>query len=905
MHFRKLIAITGFVTLFTTNLFSQVNILSQGFEALPFPPTGWSNVRLTGPSFPGNWARFGNGVSPVQTPHTGSWQIRFNSANFGAGTSGELRTNVQDFTTAGTYTVSFWMYRDNWVGNDKLEVFVNTAQTSIGGTLLGTINRDRAQSPAEGSNGWYKYTFTIPSTFNTATNYVIFKATSAFGKDIYLDDLSIDRLAAATPGCVTSFVPASGSTGICTNETLTWDIVPLASGYKISAGNNAPDYNNVANNIDLAVALNYTNIFNPSTTYGWKVTPYNGYGEATGCPVNTFTTGSEVCYCTPVYLEGSCGSEDFIDDFSTTGGVTNITNNNTGCTTNPNNYTHFAAQNLTIAQGAIFNVSMQSGPEFTEGFAIWIDYNIDGDFDDAGEYVFNSVTATIDVVNGSITIPYSAAAGNTRMRIRCAYNYVPTSGTACATFNNGETEDYNVTITACSPVTYYADSDADNFGNAAASASFCTPPVSGYVLNNTDCNDGSATIYPGATEICNGIDDDCDATNDDGLTFITYYADADGDLFGNNLISTNTCSGAPSGYVNNNTDCNDANASIKPGATEICNAIDDDCDASTDEGLIFITYYADADGDTYGNNLVTSNTCSGAPTGFVINNTDCNDANASIKPGATEICNTIDDDCDASIDEGVVVAVITPSGPTSFCSPGTVTLQATTGAGYTYQWLRNGGNIGGATSANYTTNKSGNYQVKVSVAGGCTLTSSITAVNVIAAPKATITAPGGTDLCGLPSLLLKTGNGAGYTFQWIKNGANIAGATSNTYTVTTIGNYKVKVTNASGCAKVSATTAVTKSCKMEGGDATISLGINPNPASDLVQLYIQNETIVNQQLQIEIFNVAGQLINTSHVNMDGAEYILSLDINTWPAGMYLVKVTTEGYTTTQQLVISR
>ncbi|MBK8343480.1 MAG: T9SS type A sorting domain-containing protein [Bacteroidetes bacterium] len=85
-----------------------------------------------------------------------------------------------------------------------------------------------------------------------------------------------------------------------------------------------------------------------------------------------------------------------------------------------------------------------------------------------------------------------------------------------------------------------------------------------------------------------------------------------------------------------------------------------------------------------------------------------------------------------------------------------------------------------------------------------------------------------------------------------------------------------------------------------------SLGINPRPASDLVQLSrIQNETIANQQLQFEIFNLAGQKISASDVTMDGAEYILLLDINSWPSGMYLVKVTTEGYTTTQQLVISR
>lgn len=132
IRFRKTFAAIFIIggTAFLQIASAQTNLLTQGFESLPFPPTGWSNVRITGPSFPGNWGRIGNGVAPIQTPHTGSWQVRFNSHNYASGTSGDLRTSVLDFTTAGSYVVSFWMYRDNWAANDKLEVFVNTTQTS-------------------------------------------------------------------------------------------------------------------------------------------------------------------------------------------------------------------------------------------------------------------------------------------------------------------------------------------------------------------------------------------------------------------------------------------------------------------------------------------------------------------------------------------------------------------------------------------------------------------------------------------------------------------------------------------------------------------------------------------------------------------------------------------------------
>ncbi len=194
--------------------------------------------------------------------------------------------------------------------------------------------------------------------------------------------------------------------------------------------------------------------------------------------------------------------------------------------------------------------------------------------------------------------------------------------------------------------TWYADADVDKYGNTGASKAACIQP-SGYVADNKDCNDAAATINPAATEVCNGVDDNCNSLIDDGIVTKVWYQDSDTDSFGG--ATTKSACAAPVGYVGTSGDCNDGNKAVFPGAVEVCNTIDDDCDAAIDEG-VQLTFYADTDADKYGNPASTKAACA-APVGYVASNTDCDDTRATTFPGAPETCNSRDDDCDTLVDD--------------------------------------------------------------------------------------------------------------------------------------------------------------------------------------------------------------------------------------------------------------
>ncbi len=275
---------------------------------------------------------------------------------------------------------------------------------------------------------------------------------------------------------------------------------------------------------------------------------------------------------------------------------------------------------------------------------------------------------------------------------------------------NGATDLEDPGVDPATQQKFYDDDDFDSFGDRFDVGTWACVGDLGTVPDNTDCNDADPDVSPAALEVCDGVDNDCDSLKDDAdpsvdlATTSTWYPDNDGDGYGD-IGSPEFVCNPPAGYVDNGDDCNDDDPLLgppsdwlpdldgddygvgvpygvvtciepagswaaavhgvdcddtdptnNPGATEVCDSRDNDCDLyvdDEDDSIDLATaseWHVDFDEDGYGSKVGPLIQCL-APVGWVADKTDCDDGDYTLNPGAIEVCDGLDNDCDTKKDD--------------------------------------------------------------------------------------------------------------------------------------------------------------------------------------------------------------------------------------------------------------
>ncbi|HLO53691.1 MAG TPA: M36 family metallopeptidase, partial [Saprospiraceae bacterium] len=788
---------------------------------------------------------------------------------------------------------------------------------------------------------------------------------------------SIDILIqSAVPSTPNLLLPTNMSTNVI-NPNLTWSTIATSESYDVQIALDA-GFTNIVSTTTGIVNTNFqTSGLSVLTTYYWRVKGVNACGTGMYSLPFSFTTANIVCNTT--------ASINVPVTIPTTVATITSTINLTGC---GGTISDINVKNLNITHSWVSDLVIRlTSPQ---GTTVTL---IDNPCNDENNILINFDDEALSagypcppIDNGNY-IPFQSLSAFD------GENFVGTwTLTVVDEFNQdgGSLNSWSLEIcgSEIQTLTCYADTDGDTFGNASSSMTFCGTCGTGFVLNSTDCNDQNIGINPTATEICNGIDDNCNGQSDEGnvcmsapcfsrlyatspfqdslwtfdsLTFqviqrvgptlpgftvtgmqgftknpvtgvfyaivrvsgvtgrllctydpITTQFTQIGNLGANFSSITFTPTGKLFGVTGDGATPSETLFEINPttGATTLLTALGNGADGEVicynpDDNMIYhwsgnttvvfekilptppytvtsinsgvvsgetfgavyvgngtfltsnisssfrrvtttgmwsasfgnspddlrgmafgslqgdvVTCYYDFDGDTYGTPDSTMVFCDVCGVGFVLNNTDCNDNNININPGATELCNGIDDNCDGIVD---VSAIVNPVANQSVCNglPSVAVMFSGTPQGVIFSWTNNTpsiglaamgtGNIAAFTAINTsTTPVIATITVTPSITnGGITCTGNPITFTITVNPSPTVfTVSGGGTRCTTDGGLAITlsGSQTGVNYQLLLNGGNVGtpvagtGAALNFPVQSTAGTYTVVATNATtGC----------------------------------------------------------------------------------------------------------
>jgi chitodextrinase len=361
--------------------------------------------------------------------------VRDNRAGGSGNNSDDMVVTVNG--TAGPFSVTAPNTAVSYAGGSSQTITWNVAGTTANGVncanvdILISTNAGTswttllASTPNDGSQA-----VTIPNTPGNqnrimvkGTNHIFFDVSNA---NFTITSGSSDTTAPSTP----TNLAASGTTQTTTN--LTWtastDNVGV-TGYDV--------YQNGAFKANVATTSYNVTGLTPATAYSFYVRAKDAAGNASGNSntVNVTTLSGGISYCAS---QGNNVNDERIQrvQFGT------INNPSTGGT----GYTDFTSVSTSVNRSASYAITVTpqwTGSTYPEGYAVYIDYNQDGDFTDSGETAWTKAASTTTPATGTITIPATAALGTTRMRVSMQYNAIPP---ACGSFNYGQVEDYTVVI---------------------------------------------------------------------------------------------------------------------------------------------------------------------------------------------------------------------------------------------------------------------------------------------------------------------------------------------------------------------------------------------------------------------------------------------------------------------------